>query len=255
MIIYLVFACNNILSLLKDGPKMTDKQSTKNIFNSEGRLLHAELALKNVGEAGTIAGMVCTDGIILIGINPNKSSTIEKIYKLNDEVHIGVAGVFSDALRLIKYARLQSANHVELMGRTPKLSILCESVAKTKQEYTQIVGARPFGVAFLYCGYEDGDYVLYSTDPSGTVNRWKAYSFGMDSEKINGEFRNMFFESEKTNVETGAINIMQVIGKVREWSEDVSTRMEMLIYSKQETKMMTSDDIRNLINSSGHQKH
>lgn len=226
---------------------MGDKQTTRNIFSSDGRLLHAELAFKNVGEAGTVAGLVCTDGIVIIGINHTKSLTIEKIYKINDETYACVAGIFSDALRLIKYARLKSANIYELTGSVPKISVLCENIAKEKQLYTQLEDARPFGVAFLYSGYEEGGYVLYSTDPSGTVNRWKACSFGLDCDKINGELRNFLYDAEKTSTEQGLIDLMNAIGKAREWASDVAERMEVLLYSKNDSRMMKTEEIKDLL--------
>lgn len=226
---------------------MAEKQTTSNIFSSEGRLLHAELAFKNVGQAGTIAGLVCTDGVVFICVNHTKSLTLEKIYKINDETYACVAGIFSDALRLIKYARLESANIYETTGSTPKISVLCDRIAQEKQKYTQIDSARPFGVAFLYSGYEDGNYVMYSTDPSGTVNRWNASSFGIDSDKINGELRNSFYEVEKSNTEQGIINLMKAIGRAREWSSDIAERMEVLIYSKQETKTLKVEEIKDLL--------
>lgn len=226
---------------------MGDKnETTKNIFSEDGRLLHAEYANKNVGEAGTIAGLVCTDGVIILGINPSKSETIEKLFKVNDEVHVVVSGIFSDALRLIKFARLESYNILEETGRLPRLSVLCDCVAMEKQKYTQRASSRPFGVSIIYCGYEDGEYVIYSTEPSGTVNRWKACSFGVDSDCINTGLRNIVDE-EKVNLDDGIAKLLTVIEEAREWSEEIADRMEILLYTKKEARIMKSNEIREIV--------
>lgn len=225
---------------------MTDNETTRNIFSEDGRLLHAEFANKSVGEAGTIAGLICTDGVIILGINPTKSKTIEKLFKINDETHVIVSGIFSDALRLIKFARLESYNILHATGKLPKLSVLCDCIAMEKQKYTQMDGSRPFGVSFIYCGYEDGEYVLYSTEPSGTVNRWKGCSFGMDSDCINSGLRNVIGQ-EKFNLEDGIVKLLTVVEEAREWNDEIVERMEILLFTKNEAKILSSDDIRRVV--------
>ncbi len=48
-----------------------------------------------------------------------------------------------------------------------------------KQGYTQYGGLRPFGVSFLYAGYDiHYGYQLYHSDPSGNYGGWKATAIG-----------------------------------------------------------------------------
>lgn len=227
---------------------MNGQQISRNTFTDDGRLLQAEFAIKNVSEAGTIAGLVCTNGVILLGINPTKSTTVEKIYRINENTFSAVSGIFGDALRLIKFSRLESANIKETIGVCPKISVLCDSIAREKQKYTQMVKARPFGVSFLFSGYEDGEYVLYSTDPSGTINRWKACCFGMDSDSINGGLRNDLPDGEMS-LETGLVNLLKIVGKAKEWSSDSAEKMEILLFSEHGPKMMDVEEIKAIIQS------
>ncbi|MCF2241301.1 proteasome subunit alpha, partial [Halobacterium salinarum] len=55
---------------------------------------------------------------------------------------------------------------------------LTKSVTDHIQQYTQVGGARPFGVALLIAGVEGGEPRLFETDPSGTSNEWKAVAIG-----------------------------------------------------------------------------
>jgi 20S proteasome subunit alpha 3 len=48
-----------------------------------------------------------------------------------------------------------------------------------KQGYTQYGGQRPFGVSFLYAGWDKSlGFQLYTSDPSGNYGGWKAFSIG-----------------------------------------------------------------------------
>jgi proteasome alpha subunit len=54
-------------------------------------------------------------------------------------------------------------------------------VTEFVQRYTQVGGARPFGVALLVAGVDrDGTPRLYETDPSGTSHEWRAVAVGAD---------------------------------------------------------------------------
>ncbi|KAM0679704.1 hypothetical protein GINT2_001960 [Glugoides intestinalis] len=225
---------------------MAEKQTTGNTFTEEGRLSQVEFAIKSVGEAGTTIGIACTNGVVLIGVNSVKSTSTEKIYKVNENTHVAVSGIFSDALRLLKYARVTSAEVEEEIGKCLKPSVLCELVSQVKQEFTQMASSRPYGVAFLYTGYENDEYVLFSTDPSGTINKWRACSFGMDAEAINSCLRNEIKENECT-VDEGLNLLLKVYGKAKEWTPDLKERLEILKFTHEGSKMLEMEEISKLI--------
>ena len=52
-----------------------------------------------------------------------------------------------------------------------------------KQAYTQYGGLRPFGVAFLFAGYDEAHgFQLYQSDPSGNYSGWKATVIGANNQ-------------------------------------------------------------------------
>jgi len=54
-----------------------------------------------------------------------------------------------------------------------------KSICNYKQAYTQYGGLRPFGVAFLFAGWDRNfGFQLYQTDPSGNYSGWKATVIG-----------------------------------------------------------------------------
>ena len=65
-------------------------------------------------------------------------------------------------------------------GEPIAVETLTKEVTDYIQQYTQVGGARPFGVALIIAGIADGEPRLYETDPSGTPYEWKALAVGAD---------------------------------------------------------------------------
>merc|ERR1711935_568188 len=58
-----------------------------------------------------------------------------------------------------------------------------EHVCNYKQFYTWGGGLRPFGVAFLFAGYDEHHgFQLYQSDPSGNYSGWKATVIGANNQ-------------------------------------------------------------------------
>jgi 20S proteasome subunit alpha 3 len=54
-----------------------------------------------------------------------------------------------------------------------------KSVCNYKQMYTQYGGLRPFGVAFVFAGWDRHfGFQIYQSDPSGHYSGWKATVIG-----------------------------------------------------------------------------
>jgi proteasome alpha subunit len=105
-------------------------------------------------------------------------TSVEKIHKADDHVGIASAGHVADARQLIDFARRQAQiNHLRY-GEPIGIETLTKEITDHIQQYTQVGGARPFGVALLIAGVENGTPRLYETDPSGTPYEWKAVSIG-----------------------------------------------------------------------------
>ncbi len=161
--------------------------SRTTIFSPEGRLYQVEYALEAISHAGTCLGIVATDGIILAGEKKTTSKLLEqisheKLYLLNDNMACAVAGLTSDANTLISYLRLQAQQFLFTYGEDMPCEQIVERLCNLKQSYTQFGGLRPFGVAFLYAGWDKNfGYQLYHSDPSGNYAGWKAHCIGSNS--------------------------------------------------------------------------
>lgn len=158
------------------------------IFSPEGRLYQVEYAMEAISHAGTALGVLGSDGVVLAAEKKvtskllEQSLTPEKIYVLNDNVICGVAGITSDANTLITYARQSAQKYLFAYNEAIPAEQLVQSLCDLKQGYTQHGGLRPFGVSFVFAGWDEHyGFQLYSSDPSGNYGGWKATCIGANT--------------------------------------------------------------------------
>lgn len=169
------------------GSRRYDSRTT--IFSPEGRLYQVEYALESISHAGTAIGIMSQSGIVLAAERKVTSKLLEqdtsseKLYKLNDNITVAVAGLTADAEILINTARIYAQNYLKTYNEEIPLEILVRKLSDIKQGYTQHGGLRPFGVSFIYAGYDDRyGYQLYTSNPSGNYSGWKAISIGANTQ-------------------------------------------------------------------------
>jgi proteasome alpha subunit len=155
------------------------------IFSPDGRLYQVEYAREAVKRGTASIGVRTSDGVVLAVDKRIRSplmerSSVEKIHKADDHVGIASAGHVADARQLIDFARQRAQINQLRYGEPIGVETLTKEVTDYIQQYTQVGGARPFGVALIIAGIADGEPCLYETDPSGTPYEWKALAVGAD---------------------------------------------------------------------------
>ena len=159
------------------------------IFSPDGRLYQVEYAREAV-KRGTASIGVRTEGGVVLAVDKRIRSplmerdSVEKLHKADDHVGIASAGHVADARQLIDFARRQAQVDQLRYGQPVGVETLTKTVTDHIQQYTQVGGARPFGVALIVGGIEDGEPRLYETDPSGTPYEWQALAVGADRGEI-----------------------------------------------------------------------
>jgi len=159
------------------------------IFSPDGRLYQVEYAREAVKRGTASIGVRTPEGVVLAVDKRIRSplmerTSVEKIHKADDHVGIASAGHVADARQLIDFARRQAQVNQLRYGRPIGVETLTKAVTDHIQQYTQVGGARPFGVALIIGGIEDGEPRLYETDPSGTPYEWQALAVGADRGEI-----------------------------------------------------------------------
>eukprot|EP00296_Roombia_truncata_P008003 JP446467.1.p1 GENE.JP446467.1~~JP446467.1.p1 ORF type:complete len:248 (-),score=74.14 JP446467.1:301-1044(-) len=162
--------------------------SRTTIFSPEGRLYQVEYAMEAISHAGVAVGILGTDGIVLAAEKKITSKLLEpgsseKMYKVADHIACAVAGITADANILVNSARLSAQRHNFQYQEDIPVEQLLQSICDIKQGYTQYGGLRPFGVSFLFAGWDEHHgFQLYQSDPSGNYGGWKATAIGANNQ-------------------------------------------------------------------------
>ncbi len=168
------------------------------IFSPDGRLYQVEYAREAVKRGTASVGVRAEDGVVLAVDKRIRSplmeeTSVEKIHKADDHMGIASAGHVADARQLIDFARRQAQVNQLRYGEPIGVETLTKTVTDHIQQYTQVGGARPFGVALIIGGIENGEPRLFETDPSGTPYEWKALAVGANRKEtedfLEAEYR------------------------------------------------------------------
>lgn len=167
---------------------MSRYDSRTTVFSPDGRLFQVEYALLAIEQAGACVGVLARDGVVIAAEKKATSKLLaqpkssEKLYMIDDHVACAVAGLTSDANVLISYLRKVAHNYRLTFQEPQPLEQLVQRVCDLKQGYTQFGGQRPFGVSFLYAGWDrHHGFQLYRSNPSGNYGGWKATAIGPNS--------------------------------------------------------------------------
>lgn len=211
--------------------------SRTTIFSPEGRLYQVEYAMIAIEQAGVAIGMLCTDGIVLAAERKVASKLLEmeteKMYKIDDHVAVAVAGITADANILINYARV-AAQRYKLQYQEPiPIEQLLQSVCDTKQGYTQFGGQRPFGVSFLFAGWDKHfGFQLYQSDPSGNYGGWKASAIGGNSSSANSTLKQEYTGDE--SIADGSKLSIKILSKTMDTTNLTPEKLDMASLSRNE---------------------
>jgi proteasome alpha subunit len=172
------------------------------IFSPDGRLYQVEYAREAVKRGTASIGVRTPEGVVLAVDKRIRSplmerDSVEKIHKADDHIGIASAGHVADARQLIDFARRQAQLNELRYGEPVGVETLTKEVTDYIQQYTQVGGARPFGVALIIAGIAGGEPKLYETDPSGTPYEWKALAVGADRGDIR-EYLEEHYTEEMT---------------------------------------------------------
>jgi len=170
---------------------------TATMFSPDGHLLQVEYAEKTVRLGSSSIGFVCSDGVVIISdrrINDKLviQNSANKVFEIDSHIISSAAGILSDARVLIDKARVLAQQNRVTYDSNIEVETIIREIANTKQMFTQYGGARPFGVALMVAGVDNGKARLYSSDITGNYFAYHSMAIGENDEKIKEILRKKY---------------------------------------------------------------
>lgn len=232
---------------------MSIASSDVNTYNSDGRIIQVEYAMKAMNRGTTTLGVRLENSVILVSEKKITSplqikENITSHYRIYDTILAAVSGINGDAPTIIKKCRNICINHEkdykEQMEIPKLMEDICDLALRFGEEksYNKIY-SRPFGVSILVAGYQNGP-ILYNIDPSGSYLEYKAKAIGSAYEVaetiLENEIQNLNTEE---NAIKGLLNILKGVMKDAISEHNV----EISIVNKQGIKTLKPEEIKSFI--------
>jgi proteasome alpha subunit len=201
--------------------QMMGYDRTSTMFSPDGRLLQVEYAKKTIRQGSTAIGLVCKEGVLLITDKrvANKlviGETVEKLFQVDSHIGATISGFVSDGRILIERARVRAQQHRVTYDDPIDVLELVRGICDMKQWFTQVGGARPFGVSILFGGVDDDNLgKLFATEPSGIFFQYKAVAVGEGEVDVNNLLAREYKDgmSLQEGVKLAVSALKKVLGK------------------------------------------
>ena len=221
------------------------------VFSPDGRLYQVEYAREAVKRGTTAVGIKCQDSVVLIvdkrvSSRLLESSSIEKIFKVDDHIGVASSGLVGDARALVDRARVECQINRVTYDEPIDVESLAKKLCDHMQTYTQFGGARPYGTALLIAGVSDGEPRLFETDPSGTLLAYKATGIGTGRPAVMKTFDEQYHEDMSSS--DAIILGLKALSAATEGKFDVNT-VEIGIISVEDAifRKMTADEVKTFV--------
>jgi len=140
-----------------------------------------------------------------------------------------VAGMTADANILINYARTVAQRFLYVYNEEIPCEQLVRQLCDLKQGYTQKGGLRPFGVSFIYAGWdEQREFQLYQSNPSGNYGGWKATSVGANNASAQSLLKQDY--NEECDLEEACGLAVKVLSKTMDSTRLSSEKSKSILY-------------------------
>jgi len=173
-------------------------------WSPQGRLHQVDYAMQAVQQGSGAVGCVSKTHAVLATLMKSQSDLADfqrKVFRIDDHVAVGIAGLVADGRVLCKYMRDQCMNHRFVYESPMPISRLVVDIGDKCQRCTQFSSRRPYGVGMLVSGHDHMGTHLFYTCPSGEVMEYKAVAIGSRAQSANTYLDRNFAQFENLGLD------------------------------------------------------
>jgi len=185
-------------------------------WSPNGRILQIEYAMEAVKQGTPVLGVRSKTHVVLATFKRAQSELAQhqqKIFKIDNHMCIGIAGLTADARVLADYMRNECLNHQYVYDAPMNVGRLVSQVADKSQTKTQNSSKRPYGVGLLVAGVDEKGPHLFETCPSGISNEYYAMAIGGKSTSAKTYLEKHFAAFADANLEALIQHALEAMNK------------------------------------------
>ena len=154
-----------------------------------------------------------------------------KLYKMDEHVLVSVSGVVADANYLIDMGRVHAQRHIYSQGSPIYVEQLVRHIADEMHVTTQFGSGRPFGVSFMYAGWDAVQgFQLYCSDPSGNYAAWKAHATGKNSVNAVSSLKDDY--ADDLTLQQATVLAAKTLGKSMDMNKPNADKFEIGVVTR-----------------------
>ncbi|XP_068147826.1 proteasome subunit alpha type-5 [Drosophila tropicalis] len=230
-----------------------------NTFSPEGRLFQVEYAIEAIKLGSTAIGISTAEGVVLavekrITSSLMVPSTVEKIVEVDKHIGCATSGLMADARTLIERARVECQNHWFVYNERMSIESCAQAVSTLAIQFGDssdgdggaAAMSRPFGVAILFAGVENGKPQLWHMDPSGTYVRHSAKAIGSGCEGAQQNLKDKY--TPEISLSDAIDLALDTLKQVMEEKLNSTSVEVMTMTPQKEFYMFTKEEVEEHIN-------
>ncbi|CAE8638620.1 unnamed protein product [Polarella glacialis] len=217
-----------------------------------GRILQVEYAMEAVKQGTPVLALRSKTHVVVASFKRAQSELAthqQKIFKIDEQMCIGISGLTADARVLAEYMRNESLNHQYIYDAPMNVGRLVAQVADKSQQKTQSASKRPFGVGLLVAGVDDKGPHIFETCPSGNYFEYYAMAIGGRSTSARTYLEKHFDQFLEADRDTLIKHALEAMNKTTASDQSLSVKnMAVAIISTTEKYCeLSSDDLQKFI--------
>lgn len=220
-------------------------------------MFQVEYAMEAISKAGSAVGILSNEGVVLAAEKRITSKLLdvrkgtEKTYKIDDHLATAVAGITSDANILINFAREHAQRYYYNYQEPIPIEQLLHRVCDYKQSYTQYGGLRPFGVSFLFAGWDQHyGFQLYQSDPSGNYAGWQATAIGSNFQGAQSILKSDY-KKDEMSLKDALLLAVKVLNKTMDTTTPSPEKLEFSTITRKDGEVVyhvfSSEELQSLL--------
>jgi 20S proteasome subunit alpha 5 len=180
-------------------------------------------------------------------------NSVEKIFEVDTHIGCAVSGILGDARTLVDHARAEAQNHRFTYSEAMKVESVTNSVCDLALHFGEGDGserkpmARPYGVALLIAGVDKQGPSLFTTDPSGTMFKYRAKAIGSAAEVAQTTLEELWHSS--LSLQDGVRMALNILKQVME-EKITNLNVEVSVVGEERSfRRLTPEEIQSYLDA------